>query len=325
MRRALSAARAVVPGPALERARLAAARALERRQRRSSAVRGAAIVFHAVAPAPGDRDFEIDPPLAVGFLDDVLGYLTRRYELVPAGRLHGAARAREPGQPLPIALTFDDDLPTHRAYAAPVLARHGAPATAFLCETDDPFWWQLLQVAVDERAISPADLSPLDTGLVVDALERIPRAIGRLAKAIEDLPANQRRRVTDVLASAVSEPPEVLDADGASALAEAGWEIGFHTRGHDLLPRLSSGDLEAALERRTMATGSMPETLAYPHGKAGPREAQAAQAAGYRAAFTGYASVLKEGTDAFLIGRLQPDTSTIGRFALELARALSAA
>ena len=47
--------------------------------------------------------------------------------------------------------------------------------------------------------------------------------------------------------------------------------------------------------------------------------------AGYEAAFTGYPTVVTEETDAHLVGRLQPDTATLGRFALQLARALAAA
>jgi hypothetical protein len=127
------------------------------------------------------------------------------------------------------------------------------------------------------------------------------------------------------LEAAAPSAPAVLDSEGGAALAAAGWEIGFHTRGHDLLPALNREELAIAVERRpSRTTGSLPQTLAYPHGKAGPREAEAARRAGYAAAFTGYAAVLTEDTDEHLIGRLQPDTDSIGRFALGLARALDA-
>jgi peptidoglycan/xylan/chitin deacetylase (PgdA/CDA1 family) len=116
-------------------------------------------------------------------------------------------------------------------------------------------------------------------------------------------------------------PP--LAREGAAALAEAGWELGAHTPRHYLLTGLDDGALARELERRPVATGELPRTLAYPHGKAAEREASAARAAGYEAAYTGRAGVFTAGTDPHLIGRLQPDMTTLGRFALELARALS--
>jgi peptidoglycan/xylan/chitin deacetylase (PgdA/CDA1 family) len=116
----------------------------------------------------------------------------------------------------------------------------------------------------------------------------------------------------------------MLGSQGAGALAAAGWEIGFHTRRHDLLTALDDDALRQALERgRQEATGERPLTLAYPHGKATAREARAAREAGYLAAYTGRAEVFNDRTDIHLIGRLQPDTATLGRFALQLARALS--
>ena len=309
----------LLPEPLLERARLAEARRLESRLRRSAAIRGAAVVWHAVAPAAGgDPRLQIDPPLPAQRLDAIAGYLARRYTLVHAADLPAAARSRRTGERVPLAITFDDDLASHRDHAAPVLRRHGAVATAFLCGAGEPFWWQLLQLAIDERAIEARSLDGVEPQLVAEALERRPRAIRRLAKAIEDLPAPRREHVTSALARAVpTGRPRLLGDDGAQELARAGWEIGFHTRRHDLLTALSDDELRAALER----TGGA-RTIAYPHGKAAAREAAAARAAGYVAGYTGRDEAFTERSDDHLIGRLQPDSATVGRFALQLARAL---
>jgi hypothetical protein len=154
------------------------------------------------------------------------------------------------------------------------------------------------------------------------ALLRRPRAIRRLAAAVEALPPEARREAARRLAAAVpGGPPPALDRDGARALARAGWELGAHTPDHDVLTQLDDAGLAAALARPAPDV----RTLAYPHGKAGDREARAARAAGYTAAFTGAATVVTEGTDPFLVGRLQPERSTPGGCALQLARALEAA
>ena len=230
-------------------AELTAARALETRIRRSGAVRGAALVFHGVAPQAGDHDREIDPPVATAQLDAAVGYLVRRYVLVRAGDLPAAARTRRPGEPVPVALTFDDDLPSHREHAAPVLARHGAPATAFLCGADGPFWWQLLQRAVDDRAVAAAGLPPVPADALAAALDRRPGALARVARTIEGLAPAERDAVAERLRAAVADPPAVLTPADAEALAAAGWEIGFHTRRHDLLTALGDDALRAAVDR----------------------------------------------------------------------------
>jgi peptidoglycan/xylan/chitin deacetylase (PgdA/CDA1 family) len=324
-RRAVRAARAALPERLRERGRLMVAASLEARRRRSPAVRGAALVFHAVGHRGGDPETELDPPVDRARLDAAVAYLARRYALVTAAELPSAARTRKPGERLPIAVTFDDDLPSHVEHAIPVFQRHGAVATAFLCEARTSFWWQLLQVAIDTRAVTPGDLPPLPANLVREAIERRPWAIGRLAKAIEELAPGDRDRVATALEERAPNPPRVLDPEGAAALVAAGWEIGFHTPGHYLLTTLDDDALDQALDRPQLGpSGTLPATLAYPHGKATAREAAAARRAGYSAAFTGYPFVFTEQTNEYLIGRLQLETSSLGRFALQLARSLSA-
>ena len=80
----------------------------------------------------------------------------------------------------------------------------------------------------------------------------------------------------------------VMGWEELGRLAEAGWEIGSHTRTHPRLPTLSGGALEdelagsrTDLEERL---GVPCRSLAYPYGAADRRVAQAARAAGYAAA-----------------------------------------
>jgi peptidoglycan/xylan/chitin deacetylase (PgdA/CDA1 family) len=320
----LAGLRSAVPEPLKEQARLFVARGLERRTRGSALVRGAALVVHAVGPVAGDRAREIDPPLAASRLAEMVSYLSLHYALVRAAELPAAAGTRAPGERVPVALTFDDDLRSHLEYAAPVLADHGAVGTVFLCGSEGPFWWQALQCAVDELTLSEGALPGIPGKLIADALARRPWAIARLAQAIEELPPDRRGTVALVLTRLAPNLPGPLEPEGARALRDAGWEIGFHTRRHDALPQLDDTSLAGALREGRERLPEQPRTLAYPHGKAGPREARAAQAAGYAAAFTGAPEVLTESTDPHLIGRLQPSTATVGRFALQLARALRA-
>ena len=313
-----------IPAPVRDRGRLMMARRLENRARASERVAGAAIVMHAVGDRDGDRDFEIDPPVDVARLEWMVAHLAGSYRLVRAAELVDAAGARRPGEPLPIAFTFDDDLPSHATHALPVFERHGAPATAFLCRPGRPFWWWNLQRAIDDRLVEPADLPHTDPDAVAAALAREPRAIKRLAAAVEALDPPARDELALALAEAVPEPPPVLGDAELDRLEAAGWEIGAHTPGHYLATTLDEARLSDELERRPPRPGAeLPQTLAYPHGKATRREAEAVESAGYAAAFTGRADAFGAESDPRLIGRLQPDLTSPGRFALALARSLA--
>lgn len=313
-----------LPDPLLERASLAQAARLEARVRRSPAVRGAALLLHSVAARGGRHGLELDPPLASAQLDAIAGHLADRYRTVRAGELLEAARRRRAGEPIPVAITFDDDLPCHASVAAPILARHGVVATAFLCGAEQPFWWQLLQRAVDDRAIAADALDPLPPRLVEPALLHEPGALGCLGEAIERLSPSDRDAVAARLREAVPAGPAPLSAQGRAELLAAGWEIGFHTSRHDLVTTLDDEALAAALTggRDGLGDGT-PRTLAYPHGKAGPREGRAAREAGYLTAYTGRPEVITARTDEHLVGRITPRADGLGSFALQLARALA--
>lgn len=73
-------------------------------------------------------------------------------------------------------------------------------------------------------------------------------------------------------------------------LAEAGWEVGSHTRSHPHLPTLSDAGLADELGRSkedcTRRLGAPCRTLAYPYGDHDDRVVAATAAAGYEAACT---------------------------------------
>jgi peptidoglycan/xylan/chitin deacetylase (PgdA/CDA1 family) len=261
--------------------------------------------------------------MSVAYFDRLVSYLRTRYVLVRAGDLLQHARDRKPGDRVPVALTFDDDLLSHVERAAPILTRHGTVGTAFLCGARDPFWWTLLQTVIDADALPEEGLPGLAPSLTTEVRERRSGAVRELAKAVEALEPDPRDALATVLRSLGPPPAAPLGSDGARRLLDAGWEIGFHTRRHDALVGLDDAQLATALRDGRDQLPMHARTFAYPHGKAGSREAAAARAAGYEAAFTGKPDVVSDRSDPYLLGRLQPDTRTLGRFALQLAQALT--
>jgi peptidoglycan/xylan/chitin deacetylase (PgdA/CDA1 family) len=305
-----------------------AARWIEFRCRWSNRQAGLALCYHRISDPQGNAERELVPALGTKGFEAQVRYLKRRWRLVRASELLDAAGARRRGGRFPVAITFDDDLPSHVRGAMPVLQRHGAPATFFLCgaslEQPFGFWWERLQRAWDAGALD----GPLVRDLVPDEPGAERASIKRLGAAIQELPPERRRAVAEELGSVAGpDPPDSgMRAQDVHRLAEAGFEIGFHTLRHDPLPTLDDPALaEAMVDGRPAlerAAGAPIAVISYPHGKANRRVAKAARAAGYSRGFTGSAEAVGAQTDPLLLGRHDPGVGTVGDLALGLGRAV---
>jgi peptidoglycan/xylan/chitin deacetylase (PgdA/CDA1 family) len=316
-----------------EPTRFALAFGLRWRARLSSAAAGVVLVYHGVGgQAADDPNTEIVPGVPAAAFRRQLRHLRRHYRVVPAARIVEAARIRRRGQPLPVAITFDDDLASHLRDALPALRGEGLTATFFLsgCSLREahPFWWEDLQAAIDGQLVTPEALAPVPEDHVRAALEREPKAIRWVASAIERLEPAQRGEVEAALRAAVGEGAVEpgLRAPDVRALVDGGCDVGFHTLRHDALPALADDELERAMRdgREALATaaGAELDLIAYPHGKADARVGRAASAAGFSHGFTTVREVVRPDTDPHLVPRLVPALSA-GALALRLARAFA--
>jgi peptidoglycan/xylan/chitin deacetylase (PgdA/CDA1 family) len=300
--------------------------------RLSAARTGVALVYHRVGGKGGDARLEILAAVSGDSFRRQLRHLRRHYRVVPASELLEAVRSRRRGQRFPVAITFDDDLAGHARDALPELQRAGLTATFFLGGTSlagpHRFWWEDLQRAVDDRLIEPDAIPHVAEADVRAALERSPKAIFRVAAAIERLDRPQRVDAADALRSAAGPPSadEGLRAANVQALIAGGVEVGFHTLRHDLLPALSDSELADALreggDELAAVTGTRLEVISYPHGRADQRVADAARAAGFTYGFVTGREAVTADTDPLLIPRIPPALSP-GKTALRLARAVA--
>ncbi len=112
-------------------------------------------------------------------------------------------------------------------------------------------------------------------------------------------------------------------------LAQAGHEIGFHTRAHDYLPNLEPADLARAMvegrDELEAAAGTEIRSIAYPHGGADTRVADAARSAGFQVGYTTEATAIGSAANPMLAGRIEPSFASVGALASELSRGLSRA
>jgi peptidoglycan/xylan/chitin deacetylase (PgdA/CDA1 family) len=302
---------------------------LELRARWSGRRAGLALCYHRVGDPEGDAERELVPALGTARFAEHVAYLGRRFRLVRASELLAAAAARRRGERFPVAITFDDDLPSHVRAAKPVLERHGATATFFLCgaSLDDPFsfWFEDLQLASDRGELDRW----IGEELVAAGAPADRPHLHRVAVAIEGLAPARRRELAGRLRARAGPPPpdSGIRAGDVSALAAAGFEIGFHTLRHDSLLTLDDDGLARTMsegrEAVARAAGRAITAISYPHGKADGRGAAAAREAGYECGFTGTPGAVGPGTDPLLVGRLDPGLAPVEDLALAVARLLS--
>lgn len=301
--------------------------------RLSSARTGAVIVYHRVGGSNGgDPSREILAAVSSGVFERQLRHLRRHYRVVRAAELLEAVRSRRRWQRFPVSITFDDDLASHIHAALPALQRAQVSATFFLGGTSldgpRPFWWEDLQRAVDDRLVEPGSLPHVPEVELRAALERSPKAIFRVAGAIERLDPSQRDEVATALRAAVGQHAgdEGLRSADVQNLVAAGCDVGFHTLRHDALPALPDAVLDRALQdgRAGLAqlVGTRLDLISYPYGKADERVADAARAAGFTRGFTTNRSGVTPDTDPLLIPRIPPAMS-VGKTALRLARTVA--
>jgi len=286
---------------------------------------GLAVVYHRVDRSRGNPERELLPALDARRFAAHVRHLRRRYRVVRASELAATAAQRRRGGRIPVAITFDDDLPDHSAMAAPILSRHQAVATFFLCgaslEQPFAFWWERLQRAFDRGV----DVTPALGGRIT----RDDLTVHSATNAIYELAPGERSTVAARLGELLGPDPASagMRAADVRALIAAGFEIGFHTRGHEALTALDDAALDDALREGRAELDALAgrplDLIAYPHGEVDERVASAARSAGYRFGFTTKREPVRPDSEPLLLGRYEPVLASLGLFAFAVARALT--
>jgi peptidoglycan/xylan/chitin deacetylase (PgdA/CDA1 family) len=277
------------------------------------------LVYHRLGP-PAAPGCQIVPSVPVQTFKAQLQTLGEIADLVTVDELLSAAGQRSAdvvGRQPAIAITFDDDLPSHATQALPALRETGAPATFFLSGRAlngcGPYWFQKLEALLithgNARTAALLGLPPDSSNQPAD-----------LALACERHP-QLRRRVFEL--SADVQTPGVLEPDGIAALAASSMSIGFHTVDHDALPDVDDNALDMVVrhgrDRLAATVGARVRYFAYPYGRADSRSAEAVRRAGFDAAFTGRPEPFTPRADHYRIGRWEPGPLAVDDLLVKLA------
>jgi peptidoglycan/xylan/chitin deacetylase (PgdA/CDA1 family) len=292
---------------------------------------GLVLVYHHVA---ADHGAAPEGPVQVT-PDDVFAaqmrHLRRAYRVVRIGEVLEAAVGRRRGARFPVAVTFDDDLPSHAQVVMPVLSGLHMPATFFVGGRGlgpvPELWWETLGRGL---AAGLADELAREQGIERPApTEKAQTALAwALAERILELSPDEREAWRRALESRLGEPAQLdrLTRSQLEELVEAGFELGFHTLRHENLVQLDESQLSQALSegRDALAdiAGRALTALSYPYGRADERVARAARRHGFELGFTNREECVTPNTLPMRIGRVEPAARSGAGFALELTRRL---
>lgn len=245
-----------------------------------------------------------------------LTWLGRHFEVLPLGDLVARVESQAPSSGREVALTFDDGLQNNVSIVAPLLERHGMPATFFVCpglvETGEWLWNHEARARLE--GLAPAAVADLCEaaglpGQGASPIEDLIRQLKTLA-----LPARSRfeRRIRNATPDFVPTDDQHLESDIATwdelcSLDPDLITIGSHTITHPILTTLDDDQIafevyesRELLEQRL---GRPVEYFCYPNGSQDPRvRAQVAQC--YRAAVTTQPGLLVEQPDPYLLPRI---------------------
>lgn len=286
------------------------------------------LTVHGVADDTGPRTWTpLRSRLPARRLDECLAVLKQHYHFITLAEAVDMLSGRRPLRNRAMVLTFDDGYRNQLTAAAPVLEKHGVPATVFVAtgfvEQRRPFWFDRIDFALQQ---SPGRVHAFTVGgtrVSIDGGSRSAMGEGyaRLraaAKAVHD---------DDVMTAALDEVAMKLEADAPVRLrdvleqdewsavvtrdelrhASAQLSFGSHTVDHCriayLPPAATARQLTESMRSLHAWTGEPCALFCYPDGAWTPAAAAQVKAAGYAAAVTTDRGLNYRGDDLWRLKR----------------------
>jgi peptidoglycan/xylan/chitin deacetylase (PgdA/CDA1 family) len=287
-------------------------------------------IFHRVLPSPDPM--QPGEPDAARF-EQIVRFVARHFHVLPFGE---AARKLRAGQLPPAAacITFDDGYADNLGVAAPILARHGIPATFFVSTgfMDGGRMWNDTVIEALRRV--PAgeldwDLFGAGRWPINDVASRIDACRATLAH-LKPMEPTQRLQITTEIGQAAGLPSQsdlMLTRAGVLQLRDMGMEIGAHTVNHPILrsvsDRVAADEIGGSRETLAQWLGEAPRVFAYPNGVPGRdytgRDVRLVRQAGFDVAASTAKGVATVDSHMLQLPRFTPWDQQMGRFALRCA------
>ncbi|MEL7537991.1 MAG: polysaccharide deacetylase family protein [Pseudomonadota bacterium] len=289
---------------------------------------------------PYHRIVEAPDPLTPGSstaerFENHLRWLSQYCHPLP---LSEAVRRLESGS-LPsraVALTFDDGYENNLSVAAPLLKKHGVPATLFLAidALERGIMWNDIIIEAVRKADGTLDARDCGLGSLDVTDENRLDVSKQLIAKVQYLPIADRMAAAEALyATASSVPParQMLKPEQIPELAEYGIEVGAHTVNHPILKTLNDAEArrEIADSRDWIESiiGTRPTLFAYPNGKRDfdydGREMEIVESLGFDAAVAANWGCAAPGTSLYELPRFKPWEKDERGFATRLCKTVA--
>jgi peptidoglycan/xylan/chitin deacetylase (PgdA/CDA1 family) len=288
------------------------------------------LVFHRV----NDEQDPFFPSLPTAVFAARMRHIAEQYVVLTVEELADRVRRREvPRRAL--ALTFDDGYRDALTHAAPVLARHGLPATIFLATgyigTSEMPWYDLLALAFKTTAratveVTPGQVLPLDS--TAHRLQALQIALRHFKRASDEDRRQTIARLIDELQPACAQRQKrlMLSWEEVDTLRGLGVSVGAHTVSHPILSRVAPDAAwrevhgsKVAIER---CLGTAVRAFAYPNGGADDYNGTTVDLvgrAGFTCAVTTRRGLNSSSTPVFELRRGGPSEQHLPTYALKLA------
>lgn len=274
------------------------------------------------------------PAVPATVFDRHMAYVARAFRVMTVETL--VERMRRGTVPRnALAITFDDGYRDALTHAAPILARHGLPATIYLTTglvgSGEVAWFDRMAVAFKatraDTYVTPWR-EPLPLATERDRLRALDRMIGYFKR----LPDDDMRTSLDGLLRGLDVTDQkcfknlMLTWDDVHALTGLGFTVGAHTVNHPILARVPARRAWTEIfGSRTMiesALGQAPRAFAYPNGR--PEDytetvRHLVREAGFTCAVTTRFGVNDRTTSPYDLRRGGPWEHDVPTFALKLA------
>ncbi len=233
------------------------------------------LIYHRVLPEPDPLG--LGGPESARF-ERTMRLVSRFFRVLPLSEAIDRLR-RDALPPRAACITFDDGYADNAEVALPVLKRLGLPATFFVATAflDGGRMWNDTVIETVRRWPQPViEMPELDLPrLPVATVEEKRAAVPRLLNALKYLPHEERLDRTTAFAESLGDtlPALMMRRDQVRELADAGMEIGGHTRTHPILTSLADKDAREEIaggrEELEEIVGRSVRLFAYPNGKPG--------------------------------------------------------